>query len=147
MIEHCTDYRRVKRLADANPISEDKPWKLAIWRDVKYLIETDDDTGEDLGVWCFEPDDEKENGFLMHAAMGPKCRGKRAVSSALDAISWLFDNTDACGIIAPINVKTRGACVIAISTGLKPMGEHGDMRRYYIDRSLYADVRKGYRDG
>jgi len=53
MIEHVFDYRRVKRITDANPMEADNPWRLTISREIFYLMEVQEN-GKDVGVWAFE---------------------------------------------------------------------------------------------
>lgn len=136
MIERTQDYRRVKRITAANPMSEDNPWQLTISIDFIYLIEVQG--GEDVGVWCFEPDDEC--GYLMHTAMTPACRGKDAIKSGLDAIGWLYANTDADQIIAPVPARLRHAQLIPRNAGLEYMGAEGGIKFYKMTRDLFAEI-------
>lgn len=138
MIERTEDYRRVKRITAANPMSEDRPWHLTISSDLFYLIEVQD--GQDVGVWCFEPDPDL--GYLMHTAMTPACRGKAAVASGLDAIRWLYENTDATQIIAPVPVRLRHAQLIPRAAGLEYVGENEKMKYYKMTRDLFAEIAK-----
>ena len=96
-LERTQDYRRVKRITDANPMADSPPWTLVISSDFIYLIETDGD--KDLGLWVFEPE---EDHYLMHSAMTPECRGRNAIESGLNAIGWLFENRDVNAILAPV---------------------------------------------
>jgi hypothetical protein len=136
MIERTKDYRRVKRLALANPIDQDTPWDLIISSDVIYLIEVKD--GVDVGVWCFEP---KENGeYDMHTAMAPECRGKAAIESGLDAIRWFYENTDANKIIAPVPKNLKHAQRIPRAAGLVYEGVQGERKIYKMNRELFNNL-------
>lgn len=135
-IERTEDYRRVKRLVDANPIDQESEWKLTISRDVFYLIEVQD--GEDVGVWCFDP---TENGdYEMHAAMSKACRGKAAVTSGLDAIRWIYENTDANTIIAPVPEYLKYAQRIPIAAGLVYEGMKHGRKIYKMQRELFNEL-------
>lgn len=138
MIERTEDYRRVKRITEANPISADSPWDLIISRDFFYLIEVQD--GKDVGVWCFEPD--VTAGHFIHTAMTPECRGKAAVNSALNAFAWMYENTDADQIIAPISIPLRHSQIIARSTGLDYIGNQDGNKLYKMTRDLFAQLSK-----
>jgi hypothetical protein len=138
MIERTEDYRRVKRITAANPMSEDSPWELIISNDLFYLIEVQD--GQDVGVWCFEPDPDL--GYLMHTAMTPACRGRNAIKSGLNAIGWLYDNTDAEQIIAPVPVHLRHAQLIPRNAGLEYMGGNEKVKYYKMTRDLFAEITK-----
>lgn len=139
MIERVTDYRRVKKITDANPISSDNPWQILALDDVFYLVEVED--GEDLGVWCLEPETgmRSHGRYLMHSAMGPRCKGKRAVESGLDAIGWLFEHTDADVVVAPVPAELRHARLIPLTAGLSPIGEHNGSKLYMMDREMHAN--------
>lgn len=138
MIERTEDYRRVKRITAANPMSEDNPWDLVISHDFYYLIEVKD--GKDVGVWCFEPD--PAHGYLMHTAMTPECRGRAAVASGLNAIDWLYENTSANGIVAPVPAELKHAQRIPIAAGLEFMGEKDGVKFYEMNRQLFARIRR-----
>ena len=133
MIERTQDYRRVKRLAVENPMDEETPWDFSISRKVFYLIEVKD--GKDVGVWAFEP--EEHGVYSMHTAMSPDCRGKAAVVSGLSAIKWLYDNTKADKIIAPVPKRLKHAQRIPISAGLVYDGMQEDRKIYKMDRILF----------
>lgn len=120
MIEHTRDFRRVKRLVEAYPPEGYKPLGVGIGSDIYYLIE-----GEDLGVWAFEPHQE---GYLMHAAMGPDCRGQKALESGLCAIGWMFNNTDAETIIAATPVELKHTHVLPRYAGFRFVRVEDGMR-------------------
>lgn len=138
MIERTEDYRRVKRITAANPMSRDNPWNLVVSSDYFYLLEVQN--GQDVGVWCFEPD--AEHGYLMHTAMTPECRGRDAVKSGLSAIRWLYENTDADQIIAPVPASLRHAQLIPRSAGLRFLGEKDGTKFHQMDRELFADLER-----
>lgn len=144
MIERTTDYRRVRRLADDNPADGLGLWKLVISQDYYYLLETFNLTRTgpviDLGVWCFEPDDANPTTYRMHAAMGPHCRGKRAVHSALSAIEWMYDNTRCDEVVAPIPVRLRHSQHLARATGLHFMGMQNGLKLYRMTRERFRNM-------
>ena len=133
MISHTTDYRRVKRITDANPMEADNPWRLTISREIYYLIEVQENC-KDVGVWAFEPHD---GGYCMHTAMTRDCRGRKAVRSGLDAIGWLFNHTVAQAVYAAIPEHLKHAHTIPIAAGLKPLGIRDNMRQYIMTRETF----------
>ena len=114
MIEHSREFRRIKKISETNPAEGIGSWDINISQKVFYLMEVE--KGRDTGVWCFEPHEE---GYLMHAAMGPLCRGAKAVESGLNAMGWLFENTGCDTVIAAVPVELRHAHVIPRQAGLK----------------------------
>ncbi len=114
MLERVTEYRRIKRISDANPSLDGKMWDLVISREVFYLMEVL--RGKDSGVWAFHPCDD---GYAIHAALGPECRGKKAKRSVLAAMAWIFSHTDAEHIVARIPVKFRAVRTLARAVGMK----------------------------
>lgn len=136
MIERAFDYRRVNRLAKANQIDANTDWKLTISRKVFYLIEVQG--GNDMGVWCFEP--ENDGVYSMHVAMSPEWRGRKAIDSGLDAIKWLYQNTNADNIIAPVPEYLKHAQRIPRGAGLVYRGiEHG-RKIYEMNRNLFKKL-------
>lgn len=131
MIEHTRDFRRVKRLSDANPPFGLDPWDIKIQHDVFYLVEKNK---KDIGVWCFEPHEE---GYLMHAAMGPECRGGKAVSSALDAIDWFFTNTSNDHFFAAVPEQYKHVHVICRNTGLWHLKNKDRYRVYTMTKNQF----------
>lgn len=137
-LERTQDYRRVKRVADANPMKDRDEWNLVISSRYIYLIENDGEN--DLGAWCFEPHEDR---YLMHAAMGPDCRGRKAIDSGLDAIGWMFENSDIDAILAPVPKRLRHAQIIPQRAGLKVYDEDDSIRTYIMTRKMYRDKQKG----
>ena len=133
MLEHCKDFRRVKKLTDANPMKGRGPWQLSISREIFYLVEVEDE--KDIGAWAFVPHEE---GYQMHAAMSDDCRGRKAVSSGLNAIAWLFANTEANSVYAGIPVELKHAHVIPRAAGLKFIGVKDGLRCYEMRRENFA---------
>lgn len=131
-LERTQDYRRVKKIADENPMQDGDTWNPVVSSEYIYLIEVEGE--KDVGLWIFEPE---ENYFLMHACMGSKCRGRKAVESALDAIGWLFENTDVDAILAPIVKNFRHARIIAQRAGLKVYAENENLKAYIMTRQMY----------
>ena len=104
MIERTFDYRRVKRLA---------PWQPLISNEVIYLIDRQDN--EDVGLWSFH---KAFDGLMIHADMGLKCNGKKAIESAKAAFKWIFKNIS-CGVIyASIPKENKAACHTAVKSGM-----------------------------
>ena len=98
MIERTLDYRIVNRLAS---------WKVRISRECVYLLEK---TGEEIqGLWSFE---KYLDGIRIHADMGAKCRGRKAIESAKDAFGWVFKNIPVNVIYAGIPADNKPACQI-----------------------------------
>lgn len=116
MIERCEDYRRLNRLME----------RVMISHDVFYLVERDGN--EDIGVWCLH---EWQDGLLMHADMGEKCRGKAARDSGRNALRWIAENTGFSKIYAHTEVKA--AQMMAVLIGLKFLYDKGPQRYYGIE--------------
>jgi len=114
MIERTFDYRRVRRLAG---------WPLVISAKVIYLIETDGK--HDLGLWTLH---KYKYGYRIHADMGPKCRGRKAVESAKAAFKWIYNNTVKKYIYAGIPVDNKAAHRIATHAGMRFTGENKNER-------------------
>lgn len=116
MILRTLDYRRVKKLVAWQPIISNK---------IIYLI--DEGPNEDIGLWSLH---KHLKGLMIHADMTLKCRGKRAVESAVNAFKWIFKNTDNKIIYAEISVENRTASYIAIASGMK-FTHHNNEDRFY----------------
>lgn len=147
MIERTQDYRRPRKIADQNPMSPDDPWQLIISREVFYLMEVKD--GRDLGVWAFEPHEDDdgdtiENEFLMHTSMGPDCRGKAAIDSGLQAIKWMYANTSADVILAPVPVELKHAQRIPRQAGLTYMGDIEGVKYYRTTREEFRQNKRAF---
>jgi len=117
-IERTFDYRRVMRLVD---------WQPVISREFVYLVESSQ--GQDLGLWSFHKD---RGGLRIHADMGPKCRGRKAVESMKSAFSWVFENMDIKTIYAGIPIKNKPACRIAAWSGMRCNGNKNGRRHYEV---------------
>jgi len=145
MIERIFDYRRARKLADDNPAEGLGKWRLVISRDYYYLLETFQLTRTgpplDLGMWVFEPDDDVgPTTYQMHAAMGPHCRGRRAIYSGLTAIEWMYDNTDCNEILASVPVHLRHAQRIPRAAGLEFVGVQDDIKLYRMTRDRFRNM-------
>lgn len=136
MIERTRDLRRVKKISDANPIEEMVSFFLSISQDILYLVDRKDDV--DLGVWAFEP---CENGYQIHARMGKSNRGKNAVKSALNAIAWVFDHTNAHAVYAVIPTRLKRSRFLAQATGFEFRKSNHDCRFYEMTRNKFARLR------
>lgn len=136
MIEHCRDFRRVKKLAERYPAKGLRVWNICISSDVHYFIEVED--GEDLGAWCFEPHPE---GYLMHAAMGPKCRGKKALHSGIEAIEWMFGHTNCERVIAATPVELKHTHVLPRAAGFRFVEVRDGCRCSVLDIEDYYNKR------
>jgi hypothetical protein len=86
-VKRCFDYRVINRLAGV---------RVAISRDFYYLVD-----GENL--WTFEP---YKNGYRIHANMITK-RGKEAISSAKEAIKWMFNQAEVKKIYASVPISNK----------------------------------------
>ena len=120
MIEHCRDFRRVKKVWD-RPID--------ISRETFYLLEVQD--GRDLGVWWFHP---CEGGMMIHVAMSEACRGHEAAQSARAAIAWIFNNTDAAAIYASLAPDQRQVRTLAAHVGFEFICWYDGARVYQLQR-------------
>ena len=127
MLEHTRDFRRIKKLAELYPAKNIGPWPMLISRDVHCFIEVEN--GKDLGVWAFEP---CEDGYMMHAAMGPDCRGRKALHSGLKAIEWMFANTDCECVVAATPVDLKHTHVLPRVAGFQFREIKDGMRHYML---------------
>lgn len=104
MIEHSTDYRRIKRAWGSD---------ILVWSECFYLIETD---GQDLGAWLFHP---YLDGLKVHVHMDERCRGRHAAESATNAFNWVFENTGVSIIYAGIPTAKKKVCTLAAHIGMQ----------------------------
>ena len=118
MIERCLDYRRIKKFPE---------WNIWISSEVFYLMEIEN--GEDLGVWIVHPSNHR---ILIHACMGEKCKGRKAVESAKNAFKWVFENTEISKIYAIISNTKRPAQFVASWAGMKYISKDSDNRAYVM---------------
>lgn len=150
MIERCDDYRRVRKLIDANTAPDGAPWILPLGENTYYLIERDD--AGDAGVLGLISDYDDtcaglscgpvESRFLIHIVMGPRCRGVYAIKSGLNAIGWMFENTHARDIVACAPCDQRHVRVIPSAAGLRYAGTQLGCHLYHIDRPLYRRLKE-----
>lgn len=122
MIEHCRDFRRVKKVWDG---------KISISSAYYYLLEVKN--GEDVGCWCFQPYGEE---LIIHVNLSLKCRGKAAAKSAVNAIKWIFDNTEYDVIHAYPPYDKKAAQRLAVFVGFEFMFEKNGNRCYKLERSV-----------
>ena len=125
MIERTEDYRIVSRMV---------AFKVVISSKCFYLMEKKGK--EIMGIWSFEP---YKDGLRIHADMGPKCRGRRAIESAKDAFKWIWGNTPARTIYAGIPAKNKPACRVASLAGMRYAGFSETLR--------YFELKQGYCHG
>lgn len=118
MIERTMDYRRANRFIG---------WPLIISSTCYYLMETNGK--EDLGLWAFHP---HEDGLMIHADMGPKCRGRKAIDSAKEAFKWIWRNTPFRTIYAGIPFENKPACRIASWAGMRYAGFSETLRYFEL---------------
>lgn len=123
MIERSQDYRRIKRLTDE---------KLIVSREVYYLIVVA--SGVDVGVMLFHP---YKNALLMHVDMTLACRGRLAANAYVEAMVWVFENTDAHVIYGEIPEENRPAQLMARKTGASFNGIEDGLRLYSIRREAF----------
>lgn len=121
MIEHCRDFRRIKRFPE---------WNLCISSEIYYLMETKD--GADLGVWVIHPCNDNED-VLIHACLGNECRGRRAAESAKNAFAWVFENTKFRKIYALIPKTKRHAQFMASWSGMEYVASSVRHRCYLME--------------
>ncbi len=118
MISRSFDYRRIKKIVK---------WQPIISQEIIYLIESSND--EDLGLWSFH---KHLNGLMIHADMTLRCRGRRAIESAINAFKWIFDNKKSEIIYAEIEFEKRDASYIAIQSGMKYTHSDNENRFYEV---------------
>lgn len=116
MIARTFDYRKVKKLLN-HP--------LMISRQIIYLVDGD------IGLWSFH---KYLDGLMIHADMTLKCRGKRAVESAVNAFKWIFSNTESEIIYAEIPFDKRCASYIAVQSGMKYTHSDEENRFYEVSK-------------
>lgn len=122
MIERCLSYRRIKKAGLVD-------WPLVISSRMFYLMELVD--GQDIGIWSFEAHDK---GMKIHANMGEKCRGRKAIESAKEAFQWIFKNTNTEFIYAEIPRFNKKACYVASWAGMKNLGIKDNSRLFKLTR-------------
>lgn len=131
-IERCTQYRRIKRLANVHYPETLGPWPLVVSSEFYYLIEVEDE--KDLGFWIFHPRSEDDK-LQFHAAMGPECKGKKAIASAKQAFDWIFDNTGYNAIIGETPQDIKPAWMMAAKAGMEyQFTDDFGLRTYIIRR-------------
>ncbi len=119
MIERTFDYRIVNRLKGT--------WRIIVSSDVFYLLETNGK--EALGLWSLHKYDD---GVMIHADMGPKCRGRKAIESAKAAFAWIFRNTKFKKIYAKIPKENLPAQRIASLAGMRFRGILDEYRTFEL---------------
>jgi hypothetical protein len=120
VIERTLDYRIINRLVS---------WKVRISRECVYLLEKQ--KKEIQGVWSFE---KYKDGVRIHADMGKKCRGRKAVDSAVNSFRWIFQHTPSEAIYAGIPTENKPACQIAVKSGMDFTGESDNIRWFKLRR-------------
>jgi hypothetical protein len=118
VIERTQDYRILTRLLSQKPVFSD---------DIYYLLEKEG--SEILGVWACV---KMRNAIVIHADMGPNCRGMKAVDSAKEAFKWLFKNVRVEKIYAKIEKEKKAACQIASRAGMKLVDSNKDSKLYEV---------------
>ena len=127
MIEQTRDFRRIKRLVDANIRNGEDTIDVSISIANLYFLEVED--GKDIGAWGFTP---LQDGYRIHAAMSPACRGKKAARSALDAMWHVFQETDAAAIYVATGRQDIGH--LARYVGMERCGVHSGEKLYKMKR-------------
>lgn len=120
MIERTQDYRIINRMVGFKPIISNK---------CIYLAEKE--SADVRGIWSFEP---HEDGVRIHADMGPKARGKKAIESAKRAFNWIFGNTSYRKIFAGIPTENRPACRVASLSGMRYVGFDEKLRWFELQQ-------------
>jgi len=119
VIEVAKDYERVRRLANEPVIKSPM---------VGYLIEKQGD--EDIGLWTIHR--YRQTGCVqVHVDMTPKCLGRKAIDSAKRLFKWVFDNLGCPSVFAEIPKGNKLACLIAVQSGMKPVGITEDNYRIF----------------
>ena len=122
MIQHCVDYQRIKALYP-------KGMRMVESNKILYLIEKEGDN--DLGLWALY---RYKDGVVIHAQMGIKCRGKKALDSMKNAFKWVFSALKIDRIYAEIPKENKHACVMAVNSGMEFMNAENDNRIFEVQR-------------
>ena len=120
MIQRTFDYRIVNRFAS---------WPVIVSSEIFYLIERNGE--ENWGLWALH---EHEDGVMIHADMGSKCRGKKAIESIKNAFKWIFSNTGFKKIYAGIPKDNKPACIVASMGGMQFTGLNNNLRNFVLIR-------------
>ena len=72
--------------------------------------------------------------------MTPACRGKDAICSGLDAIAWLYENTSANVIVAPVPADLKHAQRIPRAAGLEYVGNLNGVKLYTMNRQRFKEL-------
>ena len=120
MIERTKDYRIVNRIV---------PWKVIISQKFFYLLEKAGDSI--IGLWTLEP---HEDGLRVHADLGEKCRGKKAIESLKFAFDWVFRYTQFKKIYARIPVENKPAWRVASMAGMHHIKSDNNHRWYQLSK-------------
>ena len=116
MIARLSDYRRIRKL---------RKGPVLVSEEAFYLSE--EEGGASVGLWSFIPAGDT---LTIHADLGPECRGKKALESAREALSWVFGHTEHRSIYANIPNTRRHAQFMCIWSGFKCIGYSETMRFY-----------------
>jgi len=120
MIKRTQDYRIVNRLKGN--------WRVVVSSEFFYLVETNA-KGEALGLWSLH---RHRDGVMIHADMGPKCRGRKAIDSAKSAFKWIFRNTNFRKIYAGIPKENKPAQRVASLAGMRFTGCDKNLRNFEL---------------
>jgi RimJ/RimL family protein N-acetyltransferase len=118
VIERTFDYRIVNRFIS---------WKPVISSSFFYLLEKQG--SEPIGLWTFHP---HKDGVMIHADMGKKCRGQKAIESAKRCFDWIWANTAFDKIYAGIPQENKPACRVASLAGMRYAGTEGELRNFQL---------------
>ena len=124
MIERTQDYRRARRLAG---------FPLTISSEVVYLIEREG--GEDLGLWTLH---KHKDGLMIHADMGLKCRGRKAIESLKMAFGWVFKEFGVNTIYAGIPQENKPSCQVAVKAGMNYTGLNNNLRFFEVNNHGFS---------
>lgn len=122
MIEHCRDFRRIKKIFDHD---------IRIASNSYYLVETQNE--EDLGFCFFHP---YKDGLMMHVEFNLKCRGNRAAESIANAFKWIFLNTLCNVIYAEIPIDEKNVRALACNVGFEFQFCENGYRCYTLKRPV-----------
>lgn len=118
MIHRTFDYRIVNRFAS---------WPVPITSENFYLMENNGK--KDLGLWALH---KHKDGVMIHADMGLKCRGRKAIESAKNAFKWIFTNTHFKKIYAEIPNENLPACRVASLAGMRFTGLNKNLKCFEL---------------
>ena len=132
MIERTENYDRVKRFLDAHPIRANHLFSWEMSSEVIHLIDVID--GVDTSLWIFEPVGRVNR---LHTIAAPE-----DTEGGVRAMSWLYENTDANVIIAPIPELLRRTQGVVITMGMRERRPRQGFMIYSMNRKRFDQMKE-----